>query len=310
MDIPEQGDYSSDVFQLGGVKITNQTFAYTKASAEPYGNFGLSPPNTEVGFREGRFPQYPTFMEQLALQGVYDNACFSVWLDPHFPGEGFTTMPHGQVTFGGIDTGKFIGELITFPVSSKINNSAKAARWDLSLTSITHGHNKTNLSPKPIDCFVSLAGGSHTLPQDVYDNLAAAIPHSSFNQSIGLYEVPCDAKYNPNNKITLTFASPETINHPKGNHFSLEIPVEGFIWPMTAMLGADGDPNTCTIAAQPMPEGSTRCDLGWVMTKRGYWVYDLFNGEISYAPAAARGQKTSRTIRIPKEGVAALDLSC
>lgn len=248
-------------------------------------------------------------MEQLVSQGVYDNACFSVWLDPQFPSDGFTTMPDGEVTFGGIDTGKFNGELITLPVTTKVNNTAQAERWDLTLTGVTLGNDQTNLSPKAVDCFVSVGGGEHSLPQDVYDSLAAAIPHSSFNPSIGLYEVPCDAKHDQNNKVTFTLSSPRTLIHPDGQHFSVEVPVEGFIWPMSVFLGADADPNTCTIAAVPMPEGTKRCNLGWTMSKGGYWVYDLFNGEISFAPAAAKGEKPSQTIRVPKGGVAALALS-
>ncbi|KAL7940042.1 aspartic peptidase domain-containing protein [Trichoderma barbatum] len=306
--IPENGDYSTEVLHLGGVKLTNQTFGYTTSSREPYGNFGLSPPNNEIGVITNTFPQYPTYLEQLVLQGIYENACFSVWLDPYYPCEGFDAIPDGELTFGGIDTGKFNGELITFPVSGKVNDSAMAAHWDLSLTSITHGHTETNLTPDPVDCVISMGDGQLYVPDDVYRNLATSIPQASFNESIGLYEVPCDAKNDPNNTWTVTFTSPKTLAHPNGQQFSIEIPVQGVIWPMSAIFGPTADPNTCTIAAQPLYLG-TACILGWTMTKFGYWVFDLYNGEISFAPPAARGEKPSHIIPVPEHGITALNLS-
>ncbi|KAL6826318.1 aspartic peptidase domain-containing protein [Trichoderma camerunense] len=304
--IPEDGDYSTEVLHLGGVRIKNQTFGYTTSSREPYGNFGLSPPNNEIGVITNTFPQYPTYLESLVQQGIYENACFSVWLDPEYPYEGFEAIPDGEVTFGGIDTGKFKGELVTFPVSGKVNGSSMAAFWDLSLTSITHGDSKTNLAAEPADCVISMGDGQLYLPDDVYHNLATSIPGAFLNESIGFYEVPCDAKNDPNNTWTVGFTSPKSPAHPKGQHISIDIPVQGVIWPMSAIFGPTADPNTCTIAAQGPYLGSA-CILGWTMTKFGYWVFDLYNGEISFAPPAAKGEKPSHIIPLPDRGVTSLN---
>lgn len=286
----------------------NQTFAYVRASQEPYGNLGLAPPIGEVGPFTNTFPEYPSFLEQLVSQGIYENACWSVWLDPYYPDDPtFATIPDGQLTIGGIDTGKFNGELITFPVASKMENFTQAVHYDLSLTSITHGHNKTNASPDPLSCIITMGDGPLMVPDAVYHNLAATIPHASYNQSISLYEVPCDSKHDASNTFSLTFTSPKTAAHPKERSFSVDIPVQGVIWPMTAIFGPTADPNTCTIAAQPTAPGWP-CMLGFTMTKSGFWAFDLYNGEISFGRPTSKGEKTGRTVRVPKKGVSALKL--
>jgi hypothetical protein len=94
-------------------------------------------------------------------EGLIACVAFSLWLDD-------VELPHGQVIFGGVDTGKFVGALETIPMFAETNEystlSVGLSKVQLSYNGVSH-----TLIDAEIQAFLDTGVPDIFLPQNVAD---------------------------------------------------------------------------------------------------------------------------------------------
>jgi hypothetical protein len=308
------GEYFTDKLTLGSLSIKNQTMGLFNSSAFPFSDFGVGPPNQQDGRRTGTFPQYSSFLESLVEQGTYDSASFSLWLDPAIDAsDNANEFPSGVFAIGGIDTGLSNGPFTTLPVVADNSTTVVAVpqHWTLALSALNMANgNTTNLVKEPVSCVLSTGAAVPYLPEEVFKNLVAQFPEAVLNATSGLYIIPCSERLNSSKSVSFTLADPRYIGADKDSQLEVTftVPAAEAIWP-AAKLVKGSDPNACGIAAfsaAVTPEDL--CQLGVSVLRNGIWVFDSTNAEISFAPAAPKGSKHSKLVRIPRTGVKGLHI--
>ena len=154
-----KGAYANETIRVGNASLSNFTFGLAvdgKGNNPMLGILGLSYPSNEAGARNGLFPEYPNFPQQLKNQGLIDTVAFSVYLN----GEGEQRYPdlwkprtgllistgtkQGSLLFGGIDKAKFEGSLSTLPYVQVPGTDPKIKEFTSSWTSMTVVTSKGN----------------------------------------------------------------------------------------------------------------------------------------------------------------------
>jgi len=180
-------EYVGDVIRIGSATIPQQIFgaAYSTANAV-VGIMGAGPDLL------GWTSPYPYVIDSLASQGTTNSRAFSMDL------RGFDSDV-GSIIFGGIDTYKYAGSLVKFPVVPPSQSPDGLTRWYVRLSGITvsqPGGTVVNVYTKPsggVGQAVLLDSGYalSALPTAIFNNLVAAFPSAVYVASSDLYTVDC-----------------------------------------------------------------------------------------------------------------------
>jgi hypothetical protein len=101
------GDYALDYLTIGGVTIKNVEFGIMYQGTVQYGILGIGLPGIESTAQYG-LGQYNNLPILLVNQGYIQSAAYSLWINGG-------QSPAGTILFGGVDTDKFYGSLVTLP---------------------------------------------------------------------------------------------------------------------------------------------------------------------------------------------------
>jgi hypothetical protein len=167
----------SDDVHIGSAVIKNQILGVASSSTN------LSSGILGVG-RDSE--PYDTFITNLFKQNVIQSRAFS--LDLRSIGE-----PGGSVTFGGIDTGKYMGTLKKIPIAN-VPSAAGTKYWvALDQITLTATTDSTSRDLNTSGLVVQLDSGStlSALPQDLYETLGSAFPTAQLDNTTGFYLVDC-----------------------------------------------------------------------------------------------------------------------
>ena len=249
------GDYASDVVEIGGTTLKDQTFGIGYTSSAQQGILGLGYPLDEAlaSYTDGQ--TYPNVPQQLVDNGVINSQAYSLWLND-------LQSSTGTILFGGVNTEKFSGSLETLPI---IKEDGFDAEFIIALTGVgangTAGSIGSNLRlPALLD-----SGSSLTyLPTDITDTIYNAVG-AQYNQEQGTAYVDCGLAKS-DQSIEFTFSSP-----------TISVPMSELI----VITGSDGGENICIMGISPIDSGTLV--LGDTFIRSAYIVYDLTNNEISLA---------------------------
>lgn len=101
---------------MGAGAIVNQTFGLvTKSDGIATGIMGLAP-DLKVGFEKGK--PYSLILNTLADQDIIGSRAFSLDLR-------HSSSDSGALIYGGLDKGKFIGELLKVPMVAGIRGEPR-----------------------------------------------------------------------------------------------------------------------------------------------------------------------------------------
>ncbi|KAH9831592.1 acid protease [Rhodofomes roseus] len=233
---------------------------------EPFdGILGLGPPGSNVNETSG-INTTPTFMETLYSQGSIDDPVFGLYIPP------FTDEPNtGEITFGGVDSSRFTGDIEWIPQSTPYNthwgfNASSFAWGNITMTSPLYA--RTNCGTLPI-----------LLPTDQFFDMLDDVPGTSLDLSSDSQLTTC-----------LIFASNMTAdNLPPleiglGN-LLLSIPAAGSIVPesLYATLNVTVDGKTHTYLC---PGGPEYVNFGQKALEHVYSTYDIVNHLVGFALTA------------------------
>ena len=203
----------------------------------------------------------------MADKGLIKSNAYSLWLND-------LDANTGSILFGGVNTGKYQGQLQTLPI---IKESDVFAEFIIALTGISISNNgrKTPLrfggrsAPVLLDSGSSLTYLPDTLAEEIFNQVGA-----QYSAQQEAAYVPCSLMNNAST-IDFTFSSPvisvpmnELVINPGPNSDGSQVAFD------------DGTP-ACIFGISPAGESTSV--LGDTFLRSAYVVYDLANNEISLA---------------------------
>ncbi|GJC82771.1 candidapepsin-2 [Colletotrichum liriopes] len=253
--------YYSDSITMGGGVLSNQTFGVvTKSDGIATGIMGLAP-DLKAGFEHGK--PYSLILNSLAEQGVIGSRIFSLDLR-------HASADSGALIYGGVDRGKFIGELRRVPM---VNGAKGEPRLAVELTGI--GMNIANSAKTyalaPEDKNVMLDSGT-TLTR-LHPSIARPIlaDLKATTDSDGYWTAACSLRNSGSDSyVTFTFGRK-----------TIRVPLSDFILDLGPRDGQ------CYIGLVTTTDQQI---LGDSMMRAGYFVFDWDNQAIHMAQASTCGK--------------------
>lgn len=139
------GDYVTDHLHLSGQELKNLLFGLGNVTSSRIGKFG-------IGYPIRKDKPFPTLPEILKNSGLIDNKAFSLWLNDR-------KASHGSLLFGGVDTPKSHGNLITLPIE-KIDGRFEFFLINLTGLRFTHATGNIQFARSILPVPVVLDSGS------------------------------------------------------------------------------------------------------------------------------------------------------
>ena len=286
-----EGDYFSDNINIGGVTVTGQQMGLAKRTTIGTGivGVGFAQDESVCAQSEGPCQTYPSIIDSMVNQSKINSHAYSLWLND-------VEANTGSIIFGGVDTDKYEGQLVTLPILPDAQSGG--------FTSFTVAWTGFNIgTPKGVEnTFVPqnfaqpaiLDSGTSTLlfPDDVAQQLFDQFGAQYSNQ-LQAYVAPC---YLQNANATLNFQFGGT-NGP-----TISVAVSEFLLDLTGPgqppLKFDNGDVACLLGfegAQGRP-----ILLGDTFLRSAYVVYDLDNRQVSIAPT--RFDATSSNVQEIRAG--------
>ncbi|XP_068964401.1 gastricsin-like [Petaurus breviceps papuanus] len=250
------GYFGYDTVTIQGISITNQEFGLSET--EPgtsfvYANFdgilGLAYPSISSGGAT-------TVMQGFLQEDLLNEPVFAFYLSGDE-----NSHNGGEVTFGGVDTSLYTGDIYWTPVTEE-------AYWQIAINGFSIGGESTGWCSDVCQAMVDTGTSLLTLPQDMFSELMQYI---GAEEDEGAYLVSCS---NIQSLPTLTF----NIN---GVDFSL---------PPSAYILSSSDSNYCEVGIMSTyltsESGQPLWILGDVFLRNYYSVFDLGNNRVGFASLA------------------------
>lgn len=217
------GDWVQDSLTIAGITLLNmkiglgKTYNFPPGAAPedtenpfPFGGIlgvGLLSNHTDWFVQNGDAVTIPSLLELMVQQGIISSRAFSIYLDA-------ANTSTGTVVFGGVDTAKYNGDLVTVPI---VPENGGDYGWVVLLDSVKFdGRNGT------VDCSASHLNASATIDTGTAStyvpwNIAVEILKivGAINTTDYGYIVPCNvADWNASISFGLQNSSAPTIDVP------------------------------------------------------------------------------------------------
>ncbi|KAH1767608.1 hypothetical protein KXX41_005796 [Aspergillus fumigatus] len=255
------GDYATDILHIGGSTLRNLQFGIGYSSTSSEGVLGIGYPSNEVQVGQYGKDTYPNLPRAMVDQGLINSNAYSLWLND-------LESNTGSILFGGVNTGKYLGELQTLPIQ-KVNG--RYSEFVIALTGVafdSESHHKT-YSSDALPAAVLLDSGSSLtyLPDSIVENIYRDL-NVAYEPSSGVGYLPCKLAGN-NINITYTFSSP-----------NITVMIDELLLDAGDLRFRDGA-RACIFGI--VPAGDSTAVLGDTFLRSAYVVYDIANNEISIA---------------------------
>ena len=243
-----------------------------------WGIIGLGARLAESTFRSSDGPgnpnaTFPTLYDQLQAHGYTARRAFSIWLNS-------ISATTGRIIFGGIDTTKYHGELVSVPIQL---TQGLFLDWAVALTSVVrcsggHGAKQEILTATDFGVSVVLDTGSPNmyLPWILAQDISSVM---NATMQFGFPYIPC-AQRKVHDTLKFSFGGPSGPN--------ISVPYSELIYPFGApanigpVIASDGTP-LCYFGV--IGTNGTIYLLGDTFIRSAYMVYDVDNLQVAMAQA-------------------------
>lgn len=143
------GDYALDVLSIGGTVVQNMQLGIMYKTDVQEGILGVSYADIEFQVANG-FPPYSNLPILLVQQGYIPSRAYSVWLNDD-------QGPSGSILFGGVDTHKYCGNLVTLPFVNGPGSQSQEFFVTLQGVQVTKGTGNpifVNAGSTPVDALL------------------------------------------------------------------------------------------------------------------------------------------------------------
>lgn len=266
------GNYITDDFSVGGASVKNLTMAYaTYAAYVPTGVMGIGFDTNEAITQDGTQP-YQNFVDVLVSQKVIDTKAYSLWLND-------LESSSGSCLFGGYDTKKFTGDLLTVDIQPDEQSgqlTSMTVAWTNLTVSTSSGTKK--ITPSNFQQAALLDSGTTLtiLPDDIYEELFDFFQAQSDSQGDAI--VDCGLLDSATGSLDFTFGGSDGP--------VIKVPFSEFALPA---IGTDGkwltfnDGSLACVLGIQGTQDELPVILGDTFLRSAYVVYDLDNKQISLA---------------------------
>ncbi|OKL56473.1 hypothetical protein UA08_08199 [Talaromyces atroroseus] len=267
------GNYITDDFSVGAASVKNLTMAYaTYAAYVPTGVMGIGFDTNEAITDEYGSP-YPNFVDVLVSQNVTKTKAYSLWLND-------LDSSTGNILFGGYDTKKFSGELLTVDIQPD-EMSGEITSMTVAWTSLNvTANSKTTQVTKSDFTSPALLDSGTTItivPDDIYYAL------------FEYFQAESDGEGDAIVKCSLLDSSDGTLDFGFGGTGGpvVKVPFSELALPATDTNGnwlafEDGE-LACVLGLEGTDDGEMPVIFGDTFLRSAYVVYDLTNKQISLA---------------------------
>ncbi|KAF5008392.1 hypothetical protein FDECE_5330 [Fusarium decemcellulare] len=256
------GDYATETFRVGDVKVKELQFGIGYETSSDQGVLGIGYPSNEAQVGQFGKKPYDNLPAKLAADGLIASNAYSLWLDD-------LESAAGTILFGGVDRKQYTGDLITLPIE-KIGG--EFVQFYVTLTGLSVGSSTLD---DDLALGVILDSGStltylpSTLAEAIFDLVGA-----DYQEGDNIAYVPCDLADDTGN-FTFRFSDPAEIT----------VPLSEMVLDVTDITGRqlsfdNGEP-ACMFGIAPSP--SSTSILGDTFMRSAYVVFDLENNEVSLA---------------------------
>lgn len=279
------GRFFTDDFTIGGSTIQNLQMGLATTTTIGTGIIGVCfAADESVCSGATTCQTYPNIMTDMVSQDLISSQAYSLWLDD-------VDAQTGVILFGGVDTAKFTGSLITIPIQKDAYSGAYTS-FSVAFTglSVTNSSGTTSFTaseyaePAILDSGTSLTvclsphciavHNTNSLPQllpnQVFDAVTANID-LEYSQEGEVYIAPCSAS-----STTTTY----NFQFGGANGPVIKVPSSEFFTPISNYETSSGAAG-CEFGI--LPAGDVPTLFGDTFLRSAYVVYDLDNKEISMA---------------------------
>ncbi|KAI1271274.1 aspartic peptidase domain-containing protein [Xylaria sp. FL0933] len=272
-----RGEYISETFGIGDVKLENMTMGLGLSTDIAYGLVGVGYALNEASVSATHmiYNNLPVMMRD---EGHIKSNAYSLWLND-------LEASKGNILFGGVDTDKYMGDLVR--VSIDINEQARNyTAFQVRLTSLeahsSSGNDSLSSASFPIPVVLDSGTTFSYLPQDIAEQVWKEVGVEVTNvDGTGLPLIPCDYAKSTGyfsfgfggdggpvvNVGMDELAIPLYAKFPSGSQFAGQDACQFGIQNFSSDSTAQGEPFL----------------LGDTFLRSAYVVYDLENNEIAIA---------------------------
>ncbi|KAH7327158.1 aspartic peptidase domain-containing protein [Rhexocercosporidium sp. MPI-PUGE-AT-0058] len=265
------GDYFQDTFTIGGGTLQQFQMGIALDTTIDTGIMGIGYNTSEANVDTGNGTIYPNLPLAMVNQGLIKSSAYSLWLND-------LQSSTGSILFGGVDTAKYTGDLISIDVYPS-SRSGRVTSFTVAFTSLsaTSPSGTDQLTPDDYAVAAILDSGTTItlLPDDVaamvFEELGATV-----SNQLGAIIVPCDlAKVDG------------TLNYGFGGQGGpvIKVQVSDLVLPLTLTSGRTpkytNGQEACQLGIQPA--GDLPVLFGDTFLRSAYAVYDLENNKIALA---------------------------
>jgi len=251
---------------VSGTNIDGVPFGigYRSTSAQGILGVGYAANEASVGNNGQVYQNFPLI---LTKNGVISSPAYSLWLND-------LDASSGSILFGGVDSGKYIGNLGTVPILKEDDGTGtyQYREFIIALTSLTVADQSVVNTQIPV---LLDSGSSLTYLPTSYAQAIFTMFNAQYSSSNGVATVSCNYR-NSDKNMVFSFSG-------------LNITV-----PMNEMVIVDGvrkGSQVCILGISDS-QGSTSV-LGDTFLRSAYVVYDIQNNEISLAPTDFNSTKST-----------------
>ncbi|KAI0427040.1 aspartic peptidase domain-containing protein [Xylaria sp. FL1042] len=284
-----RGDYITETFGIGDIKLQNMEMGLGLDTDIAYGLVGVGYALNEALVQTDRevYNNLPVVMRD---EGHIKSSAYSLWLND-------LEASKGNILFGGIDTDKYVGDLIRVNID-KDSRTDNFTSFQVRLTSLdahsSSGNDSLSSSSFPIPVVLDSGTTFSYLPQDIAEEVWKEVGAEITNvEGTGLPLIPCDyAKSSGYFSFGFGGDGGPVINVGMDE---LAIPLYAQFPSGSQYAGQDA----CQFGIQNF--SSDPFLLGDTFLRSAYVVYDLENNEIALAPTDFNAT-TSNVVPFPSQG--------
>ena len=267
------GDYFTDVLEIGSARLDNFTMGLGQETTVPFGLIGVGYDTNEAS-NDNSDIVYPNLPVALQKRGVINSVAYSLWLND-------LDASTGSILFGGVDTDKFVGNLMSIPLLSEGRggtiSSFLVSLYSLEATS-SSGSDILASSESSIEAILDSGTTLTYLPQDLarqaWDEVGA-VYDADFQSPV----LPCSYRGHKG-QFSFRFANAEG---PRVNVSmdELVLDISDSQQQFQFSSGPYRGQEVCAFGIQNSSD--TPYLLGDTFLRSAYVVYDLVNNEVGIA---------------------------